>query len=87
MSVKDEFNIKGLDSTLGYVGLVCNPASSDALLIQVLKRLGAVIIANTNLPQSIMVSARSLESVSWLLLTRAVVRNRESHMGADNSPN
>lgn len=58
VSLKDQFNIEGLDSTLGYVGRAFAPASSDALLVQVLKKLGAVIIAKTNLPQSIMVSFR-----------------------------
>jgi Asp-tRNA(Asn)/Glu-tRNA(Gln) amidotransferase A subunit family amidase len=56
VSLKDQFNIEGLDSTLGYVGRAFAPANSDALLVQVLEKLGAVIIAKTNLPQSIMVS-------------------------------
>lgn len=55
MSVKDQFNIKGLDSTLGYVCNAFTPAKSDALLVHTLKQLGAIIIAKTNLPQSIMV--------------------------------
>ncbi|QMW35017.1 hypothetical protein G4B84_010508 [Aspergillus flavus NRRL3357] len=54
MSVKDQFNIKGLDSTLGYVCNAFTPAKSDALLVHTLKQLGAIIIAKTNLPQSIM---------------------------------
>ncbi|KAF4336575.1 general amidase [Fusarium beomiforme] len=54
VTVKDQFNIKGLDSTLGYVGKAFAPAESDAPLVQTLKALGAVIIAKTNLPQSIM---------------------------------
>jgi amidase len=55
MSLKDQFNVKGYDSTLGYVGRAFRPAASDALLVDVLKELGAIIIAKTNLPQSIMV--------------------------------
>ncbi|KAH8651267.1 amidase signature domain-containing protein [Xylariales sp. PMI_506] len=54
ISVKDQFNIKGLDSTIGYVGNAFAPADSDAPLIHILKQLGAIIIAKTNLPQSIM---------------------------------
>ncbi|QKD51970.2 amidase signature domain-containing protein [Fusarium oxysporum Fo47] len=54
VTVKDQFNITGLDSTLGYIGKAFAPAENDALLIQTLKKLGAVIIAKTNLPQSIM---------------------------------
>ena len=56
MSLKDQFNLKGFDSTLGYVGRAFKPAAADALMVEVLKELGAVIIAKTNLPQSILVS-------------------------------
>lgn len=47
--------MKGLDSTLGYVGRAFTPATSNANLVNTLEKLGAVIIAKTNLPQSIMV--------------------------------
>lgn len=64
VSLKDQFNIKGFDSTLGYVGRAFQPADADAPLVQTLKQLGAVVIAKTNLPQSIMVSAPQKPSVS-----------------------
>ncbi|KAJ3527321.1 hypothetical protein NM208_g9725 [Fusarium decemcellulare] len=54
ITVKDQFNIQGLDSTLGYVANAFTPAESDAPLLHTLKQLGAIIIAKTNLPQSIM---------------------------------
>ncbi|KLU89838.1 hypothetical protein MAPG_08807 [Magnaporthiopsis poae ATCC 64411] len=54
VSLKDQFNVKGLDSTLGYVGRASAPAQADGTLVQTLKQFGAVIIAKTNLPQSIM---------------------------------
>ncbi|KAK3713243.1 hypothetical protein LTR37_008676 [Vermiconidia calcicola] len=54
MTVKDQFNIKGYDSTLGYVGRSFNPATEDADIVKILKDAGAVFIAKTNLPQSIM---------------------------------
>ncbi|KAH7028921.1 amidase [Microdochium trichocladiopsis] len=54
MSFKDQFNIKGLDTTMGYAGLAFAPAGLDCPLIETLEGLGAVIIAKTNLPQSIM---------------------------------
>lgn len=55
VTLKDQFNVKGYDSTLGYVGRSFAPAKEDAVLVQILKSMGAVIIAKTNLPQSIMV--------------------------------
>lgn len=55
VTVKDQFNVKGVDTTLGYVGRSFAPAREDAVLVQILKRMGAIIIAKTNLSQSIMV--------------------------------
>lgn len=54
MTLKDQFDCEGFDSTLGYVGRAHRPADHDALLVEILKSLGAVFIAKTNLPQSIM---------------------------------
>ncbi|KAI8957511.1 amidase [Daldinia sp. FL1419] len=54
VTLKDQFNIKGYDSTLGYVDRAFNPATKDAVLVTMLKSLGAIVIAKTNLPQSIM---------------------------------
>lgn len=57
VTLKDQFNVKGVDSTLGYVGRSFAPATDDAVIVKMLQSLGAVVIAKTNLPQSIMVSA------------------------------
>ncbi|KAI0173252.1 amidase [Hypoxylon sp. FL1284] len=54
VTLKDQFNISGYDTTLGYVSRTFNPATEDAVLAQMLKKLGAVVLAKTNLPQSIM---------------------------------
>ncbi|KAJ4015233.1 hypothetical protein NW766_005565 [Fusarium irregulare] len=54
ISLKDQFNVKGHDTTLGYTGKSFKPASEDAVLVNILKKLGAVVICKTNLPQSIM---------------------------------
>jgi Asp-tRNA(Asn)/Glu-tRNA(Gln) amidotransferase A subunit family amidase len=67
MSLKDQFDIKGIDSTLGYIGRAFAPATSNAVIVDVLKSLGAVVIAKTNLPQSIMVRPQSLYSQHQLL--------------------
>ena len=56
VTLKDQFNVKGHDTTLGYTSRALKPASEDAILVSMLKQLGAIIIAKTNLPQSIMVS-------------------------------
>lgn len=56
MTLKDQFDVQGVDSTLGYVGRAGKPAGDDAVIVSLLRQLGAVIIAKSNLPQSIMVS-------------------------------
>ncbi len=58
MTLKDQFNIEGFDSTLGYVGRAFKPAMQDCVLVSLLKQLGAIIVAKSNLPQSIMVCRR-----------------------------
>ncbi|KIW17130.1 hypothetical protein PV08_04321 [Exophiala spinifera] len=54
MSLKDQFDIAGVDTTFGYVGRAFHPASEDAPVTKVLKDLGAVIITKTNVPQTIL---------------------------------
>ncbi|KAK3081151.1 hypothetical protein LTS18_009735 [Coniosporium uncinatum] len=54
ITLKDQFNVRGADSTIGYVARANKPALENAALLKILKALGAVILAKTNLPQSIM---------------------------------
>ncbi|KIV79229.1 hypothetical protein PV11_06799 [Exophiala sideris] len=54
VTLKDQFDVKGADSTLGYVTRAFRPAVRDAAIVEILKSLGAIILAKTNLPQSIM---------------------------------
>ncbi|KAK2609297.1 hypothetical protein QQS21_002078 [Conoideocrella luteorostrata] len=54
ITMKDQFNVKGLDTTLGYVGRAFDPATKSAVLVDILESLGAIIIAKSNIPQSIM---------------------------------
>ena len=58
MTLKDQFDVQGFDSTLGYVGRAFKPAMQDCVLVSLLKHLGAIVIAKSNLPQSIMVRHR-----------------------------
>lgn len=53
-TLKDQFNLAGFDTTLGYVGKAFQPATNDATLVKMLQSLGAIIMAKSNLPQSIM---------------------------------
>ncbi|KAK1998851.1 amidase [Colletotrichum falcatum] len=54
VTLKDQFNVRGFDSTLGYVGRSFRPAREDAVVVRMLRSLGAVVIAKSNIPRSIM---------------------------------
>ncbi|KAI0535271.1 amidase [Xylaria digitata] len=54
MTLKDQFDVEGFDSTIGYVGRSFHPALRDSALVEMLQSLGAIIMAKTNLPQSIL---------------------------------
>jgi amidase len=73
MTLKDQFDVTGYDSTLGYVGRSFKPAVQDCVLVSILKGMGAVIIAKSNLPQSIMVGSYSEACQIMHILTFAVV--------------
>ncbi|KAF4342052.1 general amidase [Fusarium beomiforme] len=67
VSVKDQFNVTGVDTTLGYVGRSFKPATENAVMVSILEKLGAVIITKTVIPQSIMYG--ETESPLWGLTT------------------
>ncbi|EPS26957.1 hypothetical protein PDE_01897 [Penicillium oxalicum 114-2] len=56
VSIKDLFSVKGVDTSIGWVGLTNNPAPADKAVARTLRRLGAVLYVKTNLPQSMMMS-------------------------------
>ncbi|KAK7416284.1 hypothetical protein QQZ08_012058 [Neonectria magnoliae] len=70
VTLKDQFNLEGYDTTLGYVGRSFSPAGEDAVLVKMLWSLGAVILAKSNLPQSIMWC--ETENPLWGLTTNPV---------------
>lgn len=59
ISVKEHIGIKGRISHATYTVWVDNVCQEDALMIQLVKKAGAVIHVRTNEPQSLMVSLRS----------------------------
>lgn len=53
VTVKDSFNIIGVDSSLGLASLCFKPATYNSTLVDLLLSLGCVIIAKTNVPQAL----------------------------------
>ncbi|KXH55707.1 amidase [Colletotrichum salicis] len=60
VSVKDTFNVTGVDTSMGLAYLCHKPAASNAPLVDLLLSLGCVIITKTNIPQTL----GSLDSVN-----------------------
>jgi len=55
ISLKDSFNVVGLQATIGYVSFATHePASHNSTLVEILLRHGAIIYVKTNLPQTMM---------------------------------
>lgn len=60
ISVKDTFDIVGVDSTVGISRLAFHPAAQNAAVVDLLLAAGAVIHCKTNVPQSML----ALDSVN-----------------------
>lgn len=56
LSIKDNHDMKGVDTTLGWVGLIDKPAKADAPAVELYRKLGVVLYVKTNIPQSLMMS-------------------------------
>ncbi|KZL74877.1 hypothetical protein CI238_07520 [Colletotrichum incanum] len=56
ISLKDIFDVKGVDSTIGWVGLIGKPAKENSVLTDSLVAQGAVPFVKTNVAQALMLS-------------------------------
>lgn len=54
VSIKDSIDCQGHDSTMGFIKLLNKPAAEDSVVVQVLKRQGAIPFVKTNVPQSLI---------------------------------
>jgi amidase len=55
ISLKDSFNVKGTQATIGYVSFITRPqAATNSSLVDILATAGAVFHVKTNLPQTMM---------------------------------
>lgn len=55
ISLKDQFRIKGLETSMGYVSWLGKYETEDSVLVTLLRNAGAVFYVKTNVPQSLMV--------------------------------
>ncbi|KAF7198401.1 Acetamidase [Pseudocercospora fuligena] len=54
ISLKDQFNVKGIDATIGYVSRCFKPATENCILVDILLEAGAVLYCKTNVPTTLM---------------------------------
>ncbi|KAL3444749.1 amidase signature domain-containing protein [Aspergillus insuetus] len=80
VSIKDCFHIAGVDSSVGIAALAEKPAESNAPLVALLHSLGAVIIAKTNVPQTM----GALDSANHLFGRTLNPLNRQLTVGGSS---
>ncbi|KAF1356627.1 fatty-acid amide hydrolase [Delphinella strobiligena] len=80
ISLKDNFNIVGKDSTLGFVSWVNKPATYNTILVDILQKAGAVLYVKTNVPTAMMIA----ESVNNTFGRTVNPRNRNLTPGGSS---
>lgn len=58
ISIKDSFQVAGTQATIGLVSYLDRVSDANSVLVDVLLQLGAVLYVKTNVPQTMMVSAK-----------------------------
>ena len=81
ISVKDTFNIRGIDSSVGISALAFHPAQDNTLIVDTLLAAGAVIHCKTNVPQSML----ALDSVNNIFGRVLNPRNRRQWTAGGSS--
>lgn len=58
ISLKDSFQVRGTDATIGFIAYLDNgPSRENSYMVDTLLNLGAVLYCKTNIPQTLMVRA------------------------------
>ncbi|KAL4808606.1 amidase signature domain-containing protein [Aspergillus unguis] len=80
ISIKDNFNLIGYDSTVGFSSLVNDPATYNSTLVDLLLGAGAVLYCKTNVPTAMMIA----ESVNNVFGRTVNPRNRKLTSGGSS---
>ncbi|KAI8627357.1 amidase [Xylariaceae sp. FL1651] len=56
ISLKDNFNLVGLDSTVGFTSHIGDPAEYESTIADILREAGAVFYVKTNVPTAMMIA-------------------------------
>lgn len=79
ISLKEQFDIKGVESTMGYVSRIGHVAVEDCEMVKMLMDLGAVVHCRTNIPQTLLVRHPSL-----VVLHKLTMRHIQSDETVNN---
>lgn len=63
ITLKENLDLEGFDSTMGLVANQGRPAARDAVVVAALRRAGAVVLGKTNVPQLLL--AQETENAIW----------------------
>ena len=55
ISLKDNFNVRGKPSSVGFCSLAFEPMQEESTLVGILRSLGAVAYVKTNVPTAMMI--------------------------------
>ena len=80
ISFKDQFNIRGLDTSVGYISWANKPATEDSTLVTLLCAAGAIPYVKTNIPATLMMG----ESVNNVFGRTVNPRNRNLTTGGSS---
>lgn len=80
ISFKDQFNLVGVDTSVGYISWANKPASEDSTLVTLLCNAGAIPYVKTNVPATLMMG----ESVNNVFSRTSNPRNRELTPGGSS---
>jgi amidase len=80
ISLKDNFNLRDRDSTVGFASLVGKPSKMDSTLPQLLEDAGAIVFVKTNVPTAMMIA----ESVNNIFGRTLNPRNRRTTSGGSS---
>lgn len=56
VSLKDNMNIKGKPSSVGFVSWATKPAERDSTVVHMLREMGAIAYVKTNVPTAMMIA-------------------------------
>ncbi|KAL4767758.1 amidase signature domain-containing protein [Aspergillus nidulans var. acristatus] len=80
ISIKDNFNLIGVDATVGFTSLVDDPATYNSTLVDLLLGAGAVLYCKTNVPTAMMIA----ETVNNVFGRTVNPRNRKLTSGGSS---